>query len=105
MLDIIAFIISVLNSFFWNNKYVFKKGNDEKRNIFHSLIKTYISYSFTGLLLQNILLFIFVDILHTSKYIAPFYGLIITIPLNFILNKLWAFKGVKSSKEEVYEKN
>jgi putative flippase GtrA len=103
--SIIAFIISVLNSFFWNNKYVFKKNDDQKRNVFHSLIKTYISYAFTGLILQNLFLFIFIGILHTSKYLAPLFGLVITIPLNFILNKLWAFKPVKENKDNQDEEN
>jgi len=94
--SVIAFIVSVLNSFFWNNKYVFKKEDDQKRNIIHTLIKTYISYAFTGLILQNILLFVFIDILHISKYLAPFLGLVITIPLNFILNKKWAFQPEKT---------
>jgi len=102
--SIIAFFISVLNSFFWNNKYVFKKDNEQKRNILQSLIKTYISYAFTGLILQNIFLFFFIDILHISKYLAPFFGLIITIPLNFILNKLWAFKPV-INKDKQNEEN
>jgi len=103
--SVIAFVISVLNSFFWNNKYVFKKGDNQKRNIIHSLIKTYISYAFTGLVLQNLLLFVFISILHISKYLAPLFGLVITIPLNFILNKLWAFKSEKHNKNELEEEN
>jgi putative flippase GtrA len=103
--SITAFVISVLNSFFWNNKYVFKKDEEQKRNIIHTLIKTYISYGFTGLILQNILLFLFIDIFHISKYLAPFFGLVITIPLNFILNKKWAFQPVKLNKDKQNEKN
>lgn len=90
--NIMSFIISVLNSFFWNNKYVFKNETTSKRSIFYSLIKTYISYAFSGIIVGNALLFLFVDVLHISKYIAPFFGLVISIPLNFILNKKWAFK-------------
>jgi putative flippase GtrA len=103
--SIIAFIVSVLNSFFWNNKYVFKKGHEQKRNVLHSLLKTYLSYAFTGLVLQNLLLFVFIDIMHISKYIAPLFGLTITVPLNFILNKLWAFKAEKNVKEKSNEEN
>jgi putative flippase GtrA len=103
--SIIAFIFSVLNSFFWNNKYVFKKQHEQKRNILHSLLKTYLSYAFTGLLLQNILLFVFIDIMHISTYIAPLFGLAITVPLNFILNKLWAFKTEINVKEKSNEEN
>jgi len=103
--SIIAFIISVLNSFFWNNKYVFKKGDEQKRYIVYSLIKTYISYAFTGLILQNIFLFFFIDILHISKYLAPFFGMVVTIPLNFVLNKKWAFQTVKQNKDNQNEEN
>jgi len=95
-----GFNISVLNSFFWNNKYVFKNETDGKRNILYSLGKTYISYAFSGLILGNLLLFFFIDILHISKYIAPFFGLIITVPLNFILNKKWAFQPEKHKVEK-----
>ena len=103
--NIINFFISVLNSFFWNNKYVFKKSDDQRRNVFHSLIKTYISYAFTGLILQNLFLFLFIDILHISKYLAPLFGLVITIPLNFIMNKLWAFRSIKENKDKQNEEN
>jgi putative flippase GtrA len=91
--SIIAFFIGTLNSFFWNNKYVFKKNKDQKRNMLHSLLKTYLSYAFTGLVIWNLLLFILIDIMHISKYIAPLFGLIVTVPLNFVMNKLWAFKS------------
>ena len=90
--QIIAFVLSVLWSFYWNNKLVFTKKDDEKRNLFKSLIKTYISYSFTGLFLNTVLLILWVDILHISEFIAPIINYMIGVPLNFIINKLWAFK-------------
>lgn len=91
----LGFIISVLNSFYWNNKYVFICENGEKRPWLPALIKTFISYGSTGILLASILLYVWVDLMHISEYIAPLINLIITIPLNFILNKLWAFKSNK----------
>ena len=94
----IGFIISVLNSFFWNNKYVFKNKATSKRSILYSLAKTYMSYGFSGIVLGTLLMFIFIDVLHISKYIAPFFGLVITVPLNFILNKKWAFSA-KNNKD------
>jgi len=90
--NIIAFTISVTNSFYWNKKYVFKDENKKIKDILISYIKVYISYSFTGILLRSILLYVFIDLLNISKYIAPFLGLFISVPLNFLLNKKWAFK-------------
>lgn len=86
--NIIAFIISVLNAYYWNNKYVFK---DSAQTKYKKLIKVYLSYGIT-FLLSTFLLYIMVDCISISKYIAPIINLIITIPLNFLLNKLWAFK-------------
>lgn len=96
---VISFFISVLNSFFWNNKYTFKKDAGKRRSIFQSLVKTYISYAFTGLIITNILTIFVVEILHISKYIAPLFVLAITVPLNFILNRQWAFRSVNQNKD------
>ncbi len=91
--NIIAFILSVAWSFFWNNKYVFTEREGEKRNIWAALLKTYISYAVTGLVLANVLSYIWVDVIGISKFIAPLLNLIISVPMNFLLNKLWAFKS------------
>jgi putative flippase GtrA len=103
--SVISFFISVLNSFFWNNKYTFKKDDSQKRNILKSLIKTYISYAFTGLIIANILTIIFIEIFHISKYLAPLFVLVITIPLNFIMHRQWAFKSVNQDKDIIDEGN
>lgn len=92
--SILGFVISVLNSFYWNNKYVFGQGKEE-RNLLKTLLKTFMAYAFTGLVLANILLYIWVDILGISEYLGPLINLVVTVPLNFVINKLWAFRGGK----------
>lgn len=54
-----------------------------------------IVYSSTGILFSNVLLFFLVDKLGLSKYIAPIFVLLVTIPLNFFLNKFWSFKSTE----------
>lgn len=90
--QIIAFILSVLWSFYWNNKMVFVLEDGKQRSLWKSLVKTYISYSFTGLFLNSFLLILWVDIIGISEFIAPIINLFVSVPLNFIINKLWAFK-------------
>lgn len=90
--NLVAFFLSVLWSFYWNNKYVFTKKEGEARNLGMTLLKTYISYGFTGIILTNIMSFIWINCFGISKYIAPIINLIISVPLNFIINKKWAFK-------------
>ena len=89
--NIVSWLLSVLWSFYWNNKFVFKKEEGEKRNIWAALFKTYVSYGFTGLILNNILSVLWVAVLHISKMLAPIINLVISIPINFFMNKLWAF--------------
>jgi len=103
--NLVSFLISVFISFLLNYNYVFINKNDQKRNIIRLLFKTYASYAFNGLILQNFLLFFLIDLLHLSKYIAPFFSWIITIPLNFILLKYWAFQPDKHNKDKLNEKN
>lgn len=93
--SVFGFVISILNSFYWNNQYVFKLKENEKRSLLRSFLKTFSAYAGTGLVLNNVLLFIEVDIFHWNKTIAPLINLLITIPLNFLLNKFWAFKKNK----------
>lgn len=90
--QVLMFILSVAWSFYWNNRIVFTKDKGEKRNLMAALLKTYISYSFTGLFLNSILLYIWINLLGISEFFAPVINLIISVPLNFLLNKFWAFK-------------
>lgn len=96
--QVIAFILSVLWSFYWNNKYVFTLENGESRSVFKSLMKTYVSYSFTGLFLNNVLLYLWVEIIGISELIGPLLNLFISVPVNYIINKFWAYR-----KERVNE--
>jgi len=89
--QLIGFVLSVLWSFYWNNRMVFTLGDGEKRSIWKALIKTYISYSFTGLFLSSALLVLWVRMFHISEFIAPVINLLVNVPLNFIINKFWAF--------------
>lgn len=88
--NIIAFIITVFISYILNGKFVFKNG--EKDNFWKGIVKVYASYSITGLFLTALLLYIEEQLIGIPHYIATLMNLIITIPINFILNKFWAFK-------------
>lgn len=93
--NIIGFLVSVVNAYYWNNKYVFKEQDGEQRIWWKTLGKTFMSYAGTGLILSNILLVVLVDCLDVSEVIAPIIILLFTVPLNFIMNKYWAFRQKK----------
>ena len=89
----VSFFLSVAWSFYWNNKMVFKQEKGEERNIFKALARAYVSYAFTGLFLSEVLLLLLVDVFCVNEYVAPIINLIITVPLNFIIQKSWTFKN------------
>ena len=119
----LAFVISVLNAYLLSNRFVFKNKEGEERVWWKVLIKTYISYAGTGIFLSMFLLWVWNEVVHVGQYlgwladlceevgvnitgdrlvsyVAQFLNMIITIPLNFIMNKFWAYKGKK--KAEAY---
>ena len=114
-----GFVISVLNAYYWSNKYVFKESEDgEKRVWWKVLLKTYLAY-FWGFLVNLCLLILWIDILHVADYMEPVLNmlarfgvtsldaevlgnlvaegvnLILVIPMNFLINKYWAYKQKK----------
>lgn len=88
----LGFCISVCNAFYWNNKYVFK--NKHEQNEKKAFAKSFASYG-GSFLLSIVLLSFMVDLLKIPSAIAPVLKMVITIPINFLLNKIWAFKDKK----------
>lgn len=87
-------IVSILNAYFWSNLFVFKKKEGAERNHKKSLIKVFVIYMST-FLLAEILLYVQVDLLLWNENLAPILNLLLTIPINFLLNKFWAFNDNK----------
>ena len=89
--NVIAFILSALNSFFWNRNFVFKKTSEKKGPQFLRVIIG------NGLILlfSTSMLYFWVDILGISEYIAPLLNMFVTVPTSFILNKFWVYRDTK----------
>lgn len=96
---IIAFVVSVSNSYFWNNRYVFSSGKKSFSEHFKTYFKTFACYGITGLILSPIIKILLTKI-SVPFFIASLGALVITIPLNFVMNKFWAFKSKPTKDEE-----
>jgi len=77
--NISGFLVSILNAYFLNSKYVFLKNNNAK-----NFLKVFMVYGTTTILST-------LDIIKMSDKIAPLINLCITTPTNYVLNKFWAF--------------
>lgn len=112
--NITGFIIAVFGAYLLQNQFVFT-DNKENRVWWKVLLKTYASYAFTGLILTNILSVLWIDILDLTiilepvyrelkqyfewtdihdfiEYVAPFLNMLVTIPINFFINKFWTYR-------------
>lgn len=120
--NFLGFTISVFNAYFWSNRYVFKQEAGEKKRVWwKTLLKTYVAY-IAGFLLNIGLLFLWVDVVEISRFMDPFRMFLegfhityfdnkmlgdliaqmlclpITVPVNYLVNKYWAYR--KQEKKE-----
>lgn len=90
---VLAFVISVTNSYYWNNRYVF--GSGERKTApqhLRAYLRTVMCYGLTGLLIGPALKLWLSD--HGMQYwLSSMACMVVTIPLNFVMNKFWAFRG------------
>ena len=87
--NVVGWIVSVFNSFYWNNRFVFKTS---EFSWWKKLFRTYLAYG-GSFVVGSLLLVLQVRVLCISEWLAPWINMVITIPLNFLLNKFWAFKA------------
>ena len=81
-----GYAAGIVNSYFWNSRYVFSEG--EKGG--GSFLRMCICYGVTYVI-QILLVYVQVEVLHISELIAPIGAVVVTTPINYILNKLFAF--------------
>lgn len=87
-----GFLVSVTNAYLLNGFFVFSDG---RKKSFSENLKTYFKtvagYASTYLL-SAFLMWLWVDVLGIPEGIAPLLRLVITVPLNYVINKFWTFK-------------
>lgn len=87
----IGFVVTVAISYVFNNMFTFRDEGGQKWSLI-ALLKVYVSYSFTGILLCSFLLWLWTEVFEINVNVAPLLNLCFTIPLNFLLNKFWVYK-------------
>lgn len=88
----ISFLITVFISYVLNNLFTFRTEGQKPEWCFQVLIKVYTFYFLTGMILNSLLLYFWNDFIGINQNLSPILNLFVTVPLNFILNKLWAYK-------------
>ena len=94
----LGLVISVINAYYWNNRCVF--GDGQKKTPAQHLrayAKSLTAYGGT-FALDSALLALWVEGVGLNPALAPILNLVITIPLNFLVNKYWTFGKGKGTK-------
>jgi len=92
--NFISFMITVLISYLLNSRFVFQEEEEhEKQPWYKALAKVYASYAFTELVVVGVLLYVQERLFGVPHYIATLVNLCVTVPVNFLLNKFWAFRN------------
>lgn len=94
--NVVGFLVSTLNAYLLNSRFVFGKGRANGKSG-QALVKTYVTYT-VSLGISTGLLYLLVDQWGISEKIAPLISLMITVPLNFLLNKLWVYRTRSEEK-------
>lgn len=90
--SVAGFTASTVSAFYLNTRFVFTPKGKKPEYTIRGLVKTFCSYGFTGVVTYNLLLMMWIEIFHIPKLIAPVLSSAINFPINFCLNKYWAFR-------------
>lgn len=86
----VGYVVGIINSFFWNSRFVFSNISKTRWKAFVKMCACYgITY-----VIQIGLLYILVEWLFISEWLVPLLAIIVTTPINFVLNKLFVFRDV-----------
>lgn len=87
----LAFAVSTINAYYWNNRYVFPGGRKTGGAHIRAFLRMAASYAVTGLVLAPVLK-VWIHERGAAYWLASLVTLVITVPLNYLLNKFWAFR-------------
>lgn len=96
LLNIISDIAGGINSYLWNRFWVFRKNQTSTKESLPKFIVTFCIY----LLISSLLFSLFQWLLPVHEIIIKIIVLPITTVINFLMSKLWAFKGKNNNSQQ-----
>lgn len=84
----LGYVAGIVNSYFWNSRIVFHADAAAKPR--GAFIRMCMCYGITYII-QIGILYAGVELLHISEMIVPVVAILITTPVNFLLNRSFAF--------------
>ncbi|MCM1219993.1 MAG: GtrA family protein [Lachnospiraceae bacterium] len=85
-----GYVTGIVNSYFWNSKIVFHADIAAKPR--KAFVRMCMCYGITYVV-QIGILFAGVEMLHISERIVPIIAIMVTTPVNYLLNRSFAFEN------------
>lgn len=82
----IGYICGMVNSYFWNNRWVFKSNSKDLKTVLKFIVVNLIT-----MFINNLILILLVQNIGINEFIAQIIALVLITVINFIGNKLWTF--------------
>ncbi|MBP1744593.1 MAG: GtrA family protein [Firmicutes bacterium] len=85
--NIIGYSIGVLNSYFWNSRWVFTQTASGKSTVYK-----FVCVNLIVLCLTTGILFALVTFMNGNEYLSQIAATVVGLGINYVLNKIWTFK-------------
>lgn len=92
--NIVSWIICVIFTYITNRTFVFKSKTGTLQGIGKEFTQ-FVSARLGTLLLEELVIFVGITLLHGNNMIVKFIGQVVVIVSNYFLSKLWIFKEKK----------
>ncbi len=94
----IGYIISILFSFYMNNRFTFKENGGEIK----SLLLKFLGVTLSLMLLVQLIQYLFIDVLGTIEIIGIIAGMLFYTVTGYVLNRNFVFKSkIKNHGESI----
>ncbi|TWD97406.1 putative flippase GtrA [Neobacillus bataviensis] len=93
--NIISYLIGLVNSYYWNKRWVFKN----KENHLSVFVK-FVIVNLVVLSFNTLCLFLFVHKWGFNQYLSQLVATALGMGINFILNKKWTFESKLSDRKQ-----
>lgn len=94
--QLISYFVSILVTFLLSRRFVFTSPEERSVHWIKALLRMIAVYSFTGIVINSLLSVLWVELLGIPKELVSILNDMTAGPINFLLNKFWAFREKKT---------
>ena len=86
--NLLGFVVSVLTNYYLNRRWTFRSSGAVS-----SELPKFVTVSIAAYLVNLLVFTVALHVLHLSDNLSQLVAIACVMPINFVLNKLWSFRG------------